>query len=109
MFFCVRGASSRAHRGLKMQRFGHVFGFFWIRDVLRSLVDVTWAITGPWKQWGLAKHIAKPSKLQKSKSPPFGELGNLLLFHFSPINHSKRFQIDLTLSIFTSTTNPFRL
>jgi hypothetical protein len=45
-----------------MQRFGHIFGYFWIRDVLGGLVDVAWAITGPWKQWGLAKHIAKPSK-----------------------------------------------
>ena len=62
MVFCVRGVSSRAHRGLKMQRFGHVFDFFWIRDVLGGLVDVAWAITGPWKQCGLAKHIEKPSK-----------------------------------------------
>jgi hypothetical protein len=45
-----------------MQRFGHTFGFFWIRDMLSGLVDVAWATTGPWTQWGLAKHIAKPSK-----------------------------------------------
>jgi hypothetical protein len=45
-----------------MQRFGLIFGFFLIRDVLGGLVDVVWATTGPWKQWGLAKHIATPSK-----------------------------------------------
>ena len=45
-----------------MQRFGHIFVFFWIRDVLGGLVDVAWAITGPRAQWGLAKYIAKPSK-----------------------------------------------
>jgi hypothetical protein len=45
-----------------MQRFGHIFGFFWIRDVLGGLVDVAWAITSPRKQWDLAKYITKPSK-----------------------------------------------
>ena len=62
MFFCVRGAWSSMYRGLEMQRFGHIFGFFWIRDVLGGLVDVAWAITGPRAQWDLAKYIAKPSK-----------------------------------------------
>ena len=62
MFFCVRGAWSSTYRGLEMQRFGRIFGFFWIRDVLGGLVDVAWAITGPRVQWGLAKYIAKPSK-----------------------------------------------
>jgi hypothetical protein len=60
--FCVREAWSRAYRGLEMQRFGHILVFFWIRDVLGGLVEVAWAITGPRKQWGLAKHIAKPLK-----------------------------------------------
>jgi hypothetical protein len=45
-----------------MQQFGHTFGFFCIGDVLGGFVDIGWAITSPWKQWGLAKHIAKPSK-----------------------------------------------
>jgi hypothetical protein len=45
-----------------MQHFGHIFGFFCIGDVLGDLLDVGWAITGPRNQWGLAKHIAKPSK-----------------------------------------------
>jgi hypothetical protein len=62
MFFCVRGAWSSTYRGLEMQRFGHIFGFIWIRHVLGGLVDVAWAITGPRAQWGLAKYIAKPSK-----------------------------------------------
>ena len=62
MFFCVCRAWSSMYRELKMQRFGHTFGLFWIRNMLGGLVDVAWAITGPRVQWGLAKYIAKPSK-----------------------------------------------
>ena len=94
-----------------MQRFGHIFGFFWIRDVLGGLVDVAWAITGPRKQWGLAKYIAKPSKQQKSKSralvpPSVNSKNDQNISLFSHQTQSK-FQIDLTRSIFTSMTNPF--
>ena len=60
--FFARGAWSSACQGLQMQRFGRISGFLWIGDVLGGLVDVGWAIIGPWEQWGFAKHIAKPSK-----------------------------------------------
>ena len=62
MVFFACGAWSSACRELEMQRFDHTFGFFCIGDKFGGLVDAGWTITGPWKQWGLAKHIAKPSK-----------------------------------------------
>ena len=60
--FCVREAWSRARRGLKTQYFVPIYWFFWVKDVLYGLLNVTWVIAGPWKQWGLAKHITQPSK-----------------------------------------------
>ena len=56
-FLCAR-AWSRARRGPGMQCFGRI----WIQDLLGGLGDVAWTITGPWKQWGLAKHIAYNEK-----------------------------------------------
>ena len=110
MIFCARGLAEGASSA-RNAAFWSYFGFLRIRDVLGGLVDVAWAITGPWKQWGLAKHIAKPSKLQKIKipspRPPFGELENLSLFPTFSLSIIVKFQIDLTRLIFTSHANPF--
>ena len=61
VFLCARGLVEGASRALNAA-FWSYFWLFWIRDVLGGLVDVAWAFTGPWKQYDLAKHIAKPSK-----------------------------------------------
>ena len=59
----LRAGPDRVHvEGSKCNVSVILLDFFCIGDVLGGLVDVGWTITGPWKQWGLAKHIAKPSK-----------------------------------------------
>ena len=77
-----------------------IWSYFWIfciGNVLGGLVDVGWAILGPWKQLSLAKHIAKPSKLQNNKikipspCPPFDKLKKLSKFSLSKhVNNSNR-------------------
>jgi hypothetical protein len=72
-FLCVRGLLEGVLRA-RNAAFLSFFGFFWIRDVLGGLAGVAWAFTGPWKQWGLAKHIAKPSKQQNQNPEPSSPL-----------------------------------
>ena len=93
MIVCAWGLVEGASRA-RNAAFWSYFGFFWIEDVLGGLVDVAWAVSGPWKQWCLAKHIAKPSKYQKQQSQALVcPSANSKIFCFSPIKLSQIFKL----------------